>query len=95
MNSPGKKISILAALLLCAGCAAMPGQKTAHKAPPVNLAGFPPAYKEGYTAACDGSKNAKRYKADKQYQQGWRDGEFACKKTAAKAKPRTAWAGIE
>lgn len=83
-------------LLLCAGCAGMPGQKTVRKAPPVNLAGFPAAYKEGYSDACGDSKDTKRYKADKQYKQGWQDGGFSCKKASAtSSRPRTAWAGTE
>lgn len=98
MKISGKTLMITIALLLCAGCAGMPGQKTAaaRKPPPVNLAGFPKAYKEGYVDACDSSKDNKRYKADQQYKQGWQDGGFTCKKAAASnAKPRTAWAGTE
>lgn len=96
MKLSAKPLAVVIALLLCAGCAGMPGQKTARKAPPVNLAGFPAAYKEGYGDACGGAKNTKRYKADQQYKQGWQDGGFTCKKsTAFNSKPRTAWAGTE
>lgn len=97
MTLSAKPLLVAIVLLLCAGCAGMPGQKTAApKPPPVNLAGFPAAYKEGYGDACGGAKNTKRYKADQQYKQGWQDGGFTCKKaTASSSKPRTAWAGTE
>jgi len=99
MRISGRTLMVATALLLCTGCAGMtaPGQKTtARKPPQVNLAGFPKAYKEGYVDACDSSKDNKRYKTDQQYKQGWQDGGFACKKTAASsAKSRTAWAGTE
>ena len=103
MNLPTKPLMTAFVLLLCAGCAGMPGKKTAmpeqqttRKPPPVNLAGFPAAYKDGYSDACGGAKNTKRYKADQQYKQGWQDGGFTCKKgTASSSKPRTGWAGTE
>lgn len=89
-------IAGLALCMLCAACANPPWQKsttpsnaTARKAP-VNLAGFPPAYKQGYGDACGSSKDVKRYKADKQYSQGWQDGLAICKSSA---KPRTATGG--
>jgi hypothetical protein len=53
---------------------------TASKPAPVNLAGFPAGYKEGYNDACASVKDYKRYKADQQYKQGWQDGSFTCKK---------------
>lgn len=82
----------LAAALLCAGCANQPSQKyTARKTPPpVNLTGFPPAYKQGYVDACGSAKSSKRFKVDKQYSQGWRDGAAFC---GASSKPRTVVAG--
>lgn len=68
--------------LLNAGCA---GQH-AHPAQ-ANLAGFPPAYKQGYADGCNSAraafgstKNAKRFKSDHQYAQGWRDGADICGK---------------
>lgn len=97
MKLSHKALLLPIVLLLCAGCAGMPGQKTAaRKPPPVNLAGFPKAYKEGYVDACDSQKDSKRYKADQQYKQGWQDGGFTCKKTTtSNSKSRTAWAGTE
>ena len=97
MKLSGKALLLPMVLLLCAGCAGMPGQKTAVRKPaPVNLAGFPAAYKEGYGDACGGAKNTKRYKADQQYKQGWQDGGFTCKKaTISNSKSRTTWVGTE
>jgi hypothetical protein len=52
--------------------------------PPVNLAGFPLAFKEGYSAGCYSARadkvkrDAKRFSADRQYASGWRDGFDAC-----------------
>jgi len=68
--------------LLCAGCAGP------HTYPAqANLAGFPPSYKQGYADGCDSArsvlgsaKNAKRFKSDRQYAQGWRDGTDICGK---------------
>ncbi len=87
MKPPSKKLWVVIALLLCAGCASIPPTEktiarktTASKPAPVNLAGFPAGYKEGYNDACASVKDYKRYKADQQYKQGWQDGSFTCKK---------------
>lgn len=68
--------------LLCAGCA---GQHTYPAQ--ANLAGFPPGYKQGYADGCSSArsvlgstKNAKRFKSDPRYAQGWRDGADVCGK---------------
>jgi hypothetical protein len=54
--------------------------------PPVNLAGFPAAFKEGYVEGCESARrggtprrDAKRYAEDPQYAAGWRDGMDMCK----------------
>lgn len=78
-----KNLLALAVLtLLGAGCA---GQHTYPAQ--ANLAGFPPAYKQGYADGCSSAravlgstKNAKRFKSDRQYAQGWRDGADVCGK---------------
>jgi hypothetical protein len=50
----------------------------------VNLAGFPPAFRDGYSAGCDSAKrratrrDEARFKTDRQYANGWRDGFDAC-----------------
>ena len=55
--------------------------------PTYNLAGYPPAVREGYIDGCEtakgtsyGRKDAKRFAADAQYQMGWNDGFGICGK---------------
>ena len=50
-----------------------------------NLGGYPPAFREGFLAACDARKrgvdqppDATRFKADAQYRLGWKDGLSLC-----------------
>jgi hypothetical protein len=86
---------VLTALLLAAGCAAIqpetPQQAQQKRAtatrPTYNLAGYPPAAKEGYIDGCETAKHsqyahkdAKRMADDPQYSMGWNDGFGICKK---------------
>ena len=55
--------------------------------PTYNLAGYPPAVRDGYIDGCEtakatkyGRKDAGRFAADAQYQMGWNDGFGICKK---------------
>ena len=55
--------------------------------PKYNLAGYPPAVREGYIDGCESAKNtrygrkdAKRFADDAQYQMGWNDGFGICGK---------------
>ena len=55
--------------------------------PTYNLAGYPPAVREGYIDGCEsakksayGRKDAQRMSADPQYSMGWNDGFSICKK---------------
>ena len=55
--------------------------------PTYNLAGYPPAVREGYIDGCEsakgtryGRKDAARFSADAQYQMGWNDGYGICGK---------------
>ena len=55
--------------------------------PTYNLAGYPPAVREGYIDGCEsakgtsyGRKDAARFASDAQYQMGWNDGFGICKK---------------
>jgi hypothetical protein len=55
--------------------------------PTYNLAGYPPAVREGYIDGCEtakgtryGRKDAGRFAADAQYQMGWNDGFGICGK---------------
>ena len=54
--------------------------------PTYNLAGYPPAVREGYIDGCEsakgsryGRKDAARFANDAQYQMGWNDGNSICK----------------
>jgi hypothetical protein len=73
--------------LLLVGCAVSRPPPPA----PVNLAGFPPAFKDGYAAGCESARvhatrrDETRFKSDRQYAAGWRDGLDACSR-----KPRAA-----
>jgi hypothetical protein len=55
--------------------------------PQYNLAGYPPATREGYIDGCEtarqssyGRKDDKRIAADPQYKMGWNDGFAICGK---------------
>ena len=55
--------------------------------PTYNLAGYPPAVREGYIDGCEtakgtpyGRKDAPRFANDAQYQMGWNDGYGICGK---------------
>jgi hypothetical protein len=55
--------------------------------PTYNLAGYPPAVRDGYIDGCEtakgtryGRKDAGRFSADAQYQMGWNDGFGICGK---------------
>jgi hypothetical protein len=68
-----------------------PAQATQRRAeaprPQYNLAGYPPAVREGYIDGCEtakgtryGRKDAPRFASDAQYQMGWNDGYGICGK---------------
>lgn len=76
--------SVLALMLTgLAGCSPTSPHTTT---PSVNLAGFPPAFREGYADGCDSAKvfierrDDKRYAEDRQYAAGWRDGFDICRR---------------
>jgi len=65
-------------------------RRTKAARPTYNLAGYPPAVREGYVDGCESAKgtefarkDGKRMGADKQYAMGWNDGFSIC---GAKAK---------
>ena len=87
--------AILAVVLLAAGCAVMqpetPQQAQQKRAkatrPTYNLAGYPPAVRDGYIDGCETAKHspyarkdAKRMSEDAQYEMGWKDGFGICAK---------------
>jgi hypothetical protein len=102
MTTPFRRPLVAGALVLVAGCAAVPqapppnqpetaaqGQQRREQAarPTYNLAGYPPAVKEGYIDGCESAKHtryarkdAKRMDDDAQYAMGWNDGFSICKK---------------
>ena len=56
--------------------------------PEYNLAGYPPAVREGYIDGCESARksryarrDAARLDADRQYAMGWRDGFSICSRT--------------
>ena len=88
-------------VLLAAGCAAAPvvvptapetpAAATERRAkasrPTYNLAGYPPAVREGYIDGCESAKgseyarkDATRLATDAQYEMGWNDGFSICGK---------------
>lgn len=76
-------IAVLVTLGAIAGCAA---PATSEK-PGVNLSGFPPEFREGYSDGCNSARavavtrqDEKRMKSDPQYAAGWRDGYDICKR---------------
>jgi len=62
-------------------------RRTQAARPTYNLAGYPPAVREGYIDGCEtakgtryGRKDAGRFASDAQYQMGWNDGYGICGK---------------
>jgi hypothetical protein len=54
--------------------------------PKYNLAGYPPAFRDGYIDGCETAresqfarKDAARFAGDGQYKTGWNDGNSICK----------------
>jgi len=84
-NSAGKRRLVWQVWVMCAlglaGCAQQPPMSAAK--PPFNLAGYSPAFKDGFAAGCDTAKgserrDAKRFEQDAQYARGWEDGRSIC-----------------
>jgi len=84
-------LTVLVASLMT-GCASQPApdlQPAPATAPApkpaVNLSGYPPEFKQGYSEGCASAKpnavrtrNEERFKTDVNYAQGWRDGYDIC-----------------
>lgn len=83
--------------LLAAACASTPPKpveetpvqarerRTQAPRPQYNLAGYPPAVRDGYIDGCESAKKSayahkdeKRFAADGQYRMGWNDGLSIC-----------------
>ena len=81
IERPGRFGLILLGML--AACASQPRSQVAN----VNLSGYPPAFKEGYSDGCASAggrrvRNDQRIKSDSQYSQGWHDGLDICRQLA-------------
>jgi hypothetical protein len=81
MFGPRTIAALILAAALLGGCASPPPP------PKVNLAGFPPAFRDGYADGCQSAKpgaprhqDEGRFAQDKQYAMGWRDGYDICRK---------------
>ena len=83
-----KYILVSTVVALMVGCAT-PEPKTppqpAVDEPQVNLAGYPPAFRDGYLDGCNTARRNSgkiqdevRYKKDSMYAAGWRDGFDIC-----------------
>lgn len=95
-----RRLALLALMFAAAGCATTrppaPREETPTQAqerreaaprPAYNLAGYPPAVRDGYIDGCEsakksdyGRKDEKRFAADPQYRMGWNDGLSICTK---------------
>jgi hypothetical protein len=92
--------TVVLLIALCAGCAtpsktsepsspSQPGstspQPSTQRAPPVNLSGYSPAFKAGYTDGCASARGPARrddgrYRTDNDYMMGWSDGNSVCQR---------------
>jgi hypothetical protein len=82
-----KRLLAAAALGLLGACATSPTPTSPPPAKPpgVNLTGFPPEFRAGYSDGCASVNAARqrdevRFKTDAQYAQGWRDGYDICRR---------------
>jgi len=103
MSTSLRRLMMATTVLALAGCAARPmappvptapesrvqaqERRSQASRPTYNLAGYPPAVREGYIDGCEsakgtqyGRKDAGRFAADAQYQMGWNDGYGICGK---------------
>ena len=103
MSLAARRLGVISIAAALAGCAARPvavqpvttpeapvqAQQRREQAsrPQYNLAGYPPAVRDGYVDGCEtakgtryGRKDAKRFADDAQYQMGWNDGFGICGK---------------
>jgi hypothetical protein len=65
--------------------AAPPSATPQKSMPPLNLSGYPPAFKEGFKDGCDSfrgnyRRDTARFNADANYATGWQDGFSICRR---------------
>jgi hypothetical protein len=96
MSTSLRRLAPLLALLAAACASPLPksaeespaqAQERRAKAPrpQYNLAGYPPATRDGYIDGCESAKKSpyahkdeKRFASDAQYRMGWNDGQAIC-----------------
>ena len=73
---------IIAAALVVTACTSSPPEA---EEPELNLAGYPPAFRDGYSDGCNSTRvsvgkkrDEPRFKSDSMYAAGWRDGFDIC-----------------
>ena len=84
---------VIMTILVIAGCASPNANKemkppdplASSTRPTYNLAGYRPAFKDGYIDGCEtakgstyGLKDEKRFAKENQYRNGWKDGYNLC-----------------
>tara|TARA_Y100001936_G_scaffold254041_1_gene323961 strand:+ start:2172 stop:2429 length:258 start_codon:yes stop_codon:yes gene_type:complete len=82
---------MLVNILVMVGCTSLNNKKESSNflvtsmLPTYNLAGYLPAFKDGYIDGCEtakrsvhGTKNKKRFAKENQYRNGWKDGYNLC-----------------
>ena len=88
-----KRLIVIMTILVVAGCTSTNGDKKIKPSnflatsthPTYNLAGYRPAFKDGYIDGCEtakrsihGVKDKQRFSKDNQYRNGWKDGYNLC-----------------
>ena len=87
------RLIVIMTILVIAGCASpnankemkTPDPLVSSTRPTYNLAGYRPAFKDGYIDGCEtakrsayGLKDEKRFIKENQYRNGWKDGYNLC-----------------
>ena len=83
-------------VLICAGCATQPQSSQRQSSQPqssqrqssqpqVNLSGYSPAFRQGYSDGCASvraslRRDEQRYRSDSDYMIGWNDGHSVCQR---------------
>ena len=87
------RLIVIMTILVIVGCASpnankemkIPDPLASSTRPTYNLAGYRPAFKDGYIDGCEtakrsayGLKDEKRFAEENQYRNGWKDGYNLC-----------------
>lgn len=84
-GQPGGPWPLACLLLLLSACAQQPPAKPRPAEAPINLSGYSPAFRQGFTEGCGTARgnerrDEQRYAHDAQYARGWDDGRAICAK---------------